>query len=57
VALGTKRRSFFWRFLTGRKVVKGGVRSVIEGFFREFLKERFKDFDRYMFTKVAREHK
>ena len=27
--------------------VRGGERSVIEGFFGEFLKRRIKDFDRY----------
>ncbi|MDQ7039296.1 MAG: hypothetical protein Q9N26_08925, partial [Aquificota bacterium] len=29
------------------RVIRGGVRSVIEGFFGEFLKRRIKDFDRY----------
>jgi len=29
------------------RVVRGGERSVIEGFFGEFLKRRIKDFDRY----------
>ena len=29
------------------RIVRGGERSVIEGFFGEFLKRRIKDFDRY----------
>ena len=33
------------------KVVRGGERSVLEGFFGEFLKRRIKDFDRYFSTK------
>ncbi len=42
----------FWQ-IEGRiswKVVRGGERSVIEGFFGEFLKRRVKDFDRYFST-------
>ena len=35
------------------RVVRGGERSVIEGFFGEFLKRRIKDFDRYFPTKKA----
>ncbi len=33
------------------RVVRGGKRAVIEGFFGEFLKRRSKDFDRYFPTK------
>ncbi|RLE29641.1 hypothetical protein DRJ27_04385, partial [Candidatus Acetothermia bacterium] len=33
------------------RVVRGGERSVLEGFFGEFLKRRIKDFDRYFPTK------
>ncbi len=42
----------FWQ-IEGRiswKVVRGGGRSVIEGFFGEFLKRRVKDFDSYFPT-------
>ncbi len=33
------------------RIVRGGERSVIEGFFGEFLKRRIKDFDRYFPTR------
>jgi len=33
------------------RIVRGGVRSVLEGFFGEFLKRRIKDFDHYFPTK------
>ncbi len=33
------------------RVIKGGERSVIEGFFGEFLKRWIKDFDRYFPTR------
>ncbi|MBI1744476.1 IS6 family transposase [Candidatus Acetothermia bacterium] len=35
------RKKFRWR------IVRGGVRSAIEGFYGEFLKRRVKDFDKY----------
>ncbi|MCD6320716.1 hypothetical protein J7L84_00505 [Candidatus Bipolaricaulota bacterium] len=33
------------------RIVRGGKRAVIEGFFGEFLKQWLKDFDRYFPTK------
>ncbi len=47
----------FWQVegVICRKVVGEGKRSVIKGFFREFLKRRIKDFDRYFPTKKGLE--
>jgi transposase-like protein len=40
-------KKFLWR------VVRGGLRSSIEGFFGEFLKRRMKDFDCYVPTNLG----
>jgi len=45
VPLWSWKEKFLWR------VVRGGLRSSIEGFFGEFLKRRLKDFDCYVPTK------
>jgi len=52
-ALGTRRPSPSgrWRGVITWRIVRGGVRSVLEGFFGEFLKRRIKDFDHYFPTK------
>ena len=41
------KKEFLWR------VVRGGLRSSIEGFFGEFLKRRAKDFDCYFPTQLG----